>query len=119
MPDRQQVNGGVETCVQQQVVRHHVFAYLTIFGKGLELAFQPVDPVAGLDRAGGALKEQPPQAGKAFEVRNDGVSEFVQQRIKCLRSIGRKQKRFSVFEIALKVYGEFDEVLSYHGADVA
>jgi hypothetical protein len=88
VPDRQQVNGGVETCVQQQVVRHHVFAYLAIFGNGLELAFQLVDTVAGLHRAGGALKEQPPQSGKALQVRNDGVGEFVQQGIKRVRRFG-------------------------------
>ena len=117
VPDRQQINGGVEARVQQQVVLHHIFAYLAIPGNRIKLAFQAINSVAGLHRADGPFKKQPAHAGKALKVGDDGVSEFIQQRVKSLRRVGFQQKALGLFEIALEVRSEFDLMPSCHRAD--
>ncbi len=97
-------------------MRHHVFAYLAILRNGLELAFQTVDSVAGLYRANAPFKEQPAHAGKALQVWDDRLREFIQQCIECLGRISLKQKTLGLFEIALEVRGEFDEMPGGHVA---
>lgn len=98
-------------------MQHHVFTGLAILGKSFELGLQPDDCVADLHWAGGPLEKQPTHARKALQVWNDGIRELVQQRIKSLWCISRKQEGFGLFKIVLKVGSVLDVRLAT-GADI-
>lgn len=99
--DREQVCRTFDLRVQQQVVCHHVFAQFAGFGNGVQLPGQANNAVTRLHGAGGEFEEGSPHPRKALQIWDDGINQFVQQRIEGLWGFGFAQERFDLFEISL------------------
>jgi len=114
--DREQVCRTFDLRVQQQVVCHHVFAQFAGFGNGVQLPGQANNAVTRLHGAGGEFEEGSPHPRKALQIWDDGINQFVQQRIEGLWGFGFAQERFDLFEISFKVGSESYDLADSHAA---
>lgn len=63
--------------VQHQMVCHHVFAQIAILSQRPQLLLQASNAVGDFDGPCLALQKRAPHAGKAFQVRDDGICQLV------------------------------------------
>lgn len=99
MANRKQINRAFDLRIQQQIVRRYVFAQLSVRGNDIELFSQAAD------------------AGKALQIGDDGIRQFIQQHIEGLRDIGFKKEDFDFRQVVFEVGGELGCMTRCHGAN--